>query len=279
MLPLPFARLAFFRLPVLLGFALLVSGCRRTPSGGPVNRIVSLSPSLTQMAFALGIGHRIVGVTKYDEKPDSVRHLPRVGGFLDVDVEAVAQLNPDLVLVSELHARLAGQLRSLGIETLELRTRSISEVFESIQKLGKRTGTTAQAGILLQQLQKELAPVSCVSGTRRVLVTLGRSPDSLTHLVAAGPGTYLDELVRLCGARNVLSDGPAAYPAMSMERLVESAPDVIVDLSPDGRPAPWNTVPFARMPRIHTISDPGFSTPGVELGRVKRELCQKLCAP
>ncbi len=269
----------FFVIAALSVAVLFFAGnCRRTPTSSS-NRIVSLSPSLTQMAFALGLGERLVGVTKYDEKPESVKKLPRVGGFLDVDVEAVARLEPDLVLVSELHEPVADRLHALGIDALELRTRSIAEVMDSIRRLGERTGTSGQADAVVRRLREQLAPETCAAGSLRVLVTLGRSPGGLEHLVAAGPGTYLDELVRLCGARNALPDGPAAYPAMGMERLVEAAPDVIVDLSPDGREGPWRRVPFSRWPRILTIADPDFSTPGVELGRVKRELCRLLCRP
>ena len=261
---------------VILG---MTASCRRTPTHGPVKRIVSLSPSLTQMAFALGIGHHVVGVTKYDQKPESVKQLPRVGGFLDVDIEAIVRLQPDLVLVSELHAPIANTLRNVGINTLELRTRSVAEVFDAVQKLGARTHTSAQAQLILQNLKTALVPTPCASGSPRTLVTLGHASGSLAHLVAAGPGTYLDELVRLCGAQNALPSGPASYPAMSLERLVATAPDVIVDLSPDDRPVLWDQVPFVRPPRIHTIVDPDFSTPGIELGRIKNELCRLLCNP
>ncbi len=100
-----------------------LAGCARRPAGKEARRIVSLSPSLTRMAFALGLGDRIVGVTQFDDRPESVRRLPRVGGFLDIDIEAVAGLSPDLVLLSEMHSEARQKLESLGIGVLELRTR------------------------------------------------------------------------------------------------------------------------------------------------------------
>ncbi len=266
--------------PVLLCFFALVAGCgRRAPAGdGPARRIVSLSPSLTRMAFALGLGDRVVGVTSFDDRPEAVRRLPKVGGFLDVDLERVAALSPDLVLLSELHAEAAGKLAQLGIPSLELRTRSVAEVKASIRALGRRAGRDAEADRLVRALEAELTPQACPGTARpRVLVTLGHDSGALAHLVAAGHGTYLDELVQLCGGDNALSAGPAAYPAMGMEELVHAAPDVIVDLAPDGRPAPWGQVPFRRTPRVVTVSDPGFSTPGVDLGAVKRDLCEMIC--
>lgn len=262
-----------------LWLAAALAACGRDPAaGGPARRIVSLSPSLTQMAFALGVGDRVVGVTQFDDRPEAVRRLPKVGGFLDVDLERVAALGPDLVLLSELHAEAAGKLRSLGIRSLELRTRSVAEVKASILALGRHAGRDAEAAALVRRLEAELTPQTCPGNTRpRVLVTLGRSSGRLAHLVAAGPGTYLDELVRLCGGVSALPAGPAAYPAMGMEDLVHAAPDVIVDLAPDGRTAPWGEVPFVKRPRVVTVRDTGFSTPGVELGTVKRELCKMVC--
>ena len=253
-----------------------LAACHRRPADGEARRIVSLSPSLTRMAFALGLGDRVVGVTQFDDRPEAVRRLPKVGGFLDIDVEAVASLSPDLVLLSEMHAEAAQKLESLGIPALELKTRSIGEVRDALQTLGRRTHREAQAAALLARLGRELRPQACPARPR-VLVTLGRSTDTLAHLVAAGPGTYLDELVTLCGGTNALPSGPAAYPAMGMERLVQSAPDVIIDLAPDGRPGPWHQVPFVKSPRIATVSDTGFSTPGVDLGAVKLEMCKRIC--
>ncbi|PKN45512.1 MAG: hypothetical protein CVU59_08850 [Deltaproteobacteria bacterium HGW-Deltaproteobacteria-17] len=260
----------------MLAWPVLFGACARRPGASEARRIVSLSPSLTKMAFALGLGDRIVGVTQYDLEPEAVRKLPRVGGFLDIDVEAVARLAPHLVLLSEMHAEARGRLESLGIPALELRTRSIAEVRASITTLGGRTGRVAEAAALVEKLDRELVPQPCPARPR-VLVTLGRTTGTLAHLVAAGPGTYLDELVTLCGGQNALPSGPAAYPAMGMERLVQIAPDVILDLAPDGRPGPWHQVPFVKAPRIATVADTGFSTPGVDLGKVKLEMCKLIC--
>jgi iron complex transport system substrate-binding protein len=260
---------------MLAGLAFLAA-CARKPGESEPRRIVSLSPSLTKMAFALGLGDRIVGVTQYDLEPESVRRLPRVGGFLDIDIETVAKLAPHLVLLSEMHSEARRKLESLGIPALELRTRSISEVRGAILALGRRTGRVTEASALVEKLERELAPQPCPARPR-VLVTLGRTTGTLAHLVAAGPGTYLDELVTLCGGTNALPSGPAAYPAMGMERLVQVAPDVIIDLAPDGKPGPWHQVPFVKAPRIATVADSGFSTPGVDLGTVKIGMCKLIC--
>ncbi len=228
------------------------------------------------MAFALGLGPRIVGVTRYDTKPGEVKFLPRVGGFLDVDIETVARLKPDLVLVSELHHDARQKLRSIGIPVLSLPTRSIGEVRESILKLGAATGTGQEAARLVDEISRRLQPRTCPS-VPRVLVTLGRDSGSLAHLVAAGPGTYMDELVHLCGAARTLPEGPAAYPALSLETLVHLQPDVIIDLTTDTTDNAWNRVPFRRRPRIVRFSDPDFSTPGIALPEVFVQLCEAIC--
>ncbi len=261
-----------------IGLVLLMSACGGGQARkGEVRRVVSLSPSLTQMVFALGAGGRVRAVTKYDYRPPSVRNLPKVGGFLDIDLERLLAFRPDLVLLSEMHGQVAAGLRGARVEYLELRTRSIAEVLSAITVLSGRLGLGERGRELRRRLRNELHPMSCAVKPR-VLITLGRDHGSLKNLVAAGRGTYLDELLVLAGGVNAIERGPASYPRLSREELVGLGPTVVVDLVQKGQTsAPWGGVPFRVPVRIEVLDDPTASSPGVHMGETLRRLHGLIC--
>jgi iron complex transport system substrate-binding protein len=192
-----------------------------------VSRIVSLAPSLTEIIFALGEGKRIVGVTRFDDYPAAVKKLPRVGGFIDPDPEAILHLNPDALVAiptSGGPSRLQSLAR-LGKPTLILPALKLSDLWMSITALGKLLHVESQAQTLIAQLQQQMAHVKR-SSKKRVLVVVGRRP-----LVAAGPEGFLTEVLDALGAENVVKQG--AYPHLDLEAVAALKPDVILDLSTD----------------------------------------------
>ncbi|MBU1535388.1 ABC transporter substrate-binding protein [Myxococcota bacterium] len=257
----------------------MFSSCKRQPRGGKVSRIISLSPSLTQMVFSLGAGEKIRAVTKYDYRPHSVQTLPKVGGFLDIDLETLLSHKPDLVLLTEMHSQIANSLKGAGVEYMELRTRSIAEVMVAITRLAGRLGLPGRGRELRENLSRALTPVPC--GHRpRVLITLGRNKGSLKNLVGAGPGTYLHELLLRAGGINALKGGVASYPRLSEEELVGFDPQVVLDLVPPGYSMePWRSVSFQGKVRIELLTDKTASSPGVHMGETLKLIHSLICRP
>ncbi|MBU1219664.1 ABC transporter substrate-binding protein [Myxococcota bacterium] len=255
---------------------LLSSGCKRI-AAHKEKGIVSFSPSLTQMVYALGKGKQINCVTKYDEWPPEVRKLPKVGGFLDISMENILRCNPSVVLLTEMHGELAEKLKSMSIPHLELRTRNISEVLSSIRKLSVHLGAEVRGRELVADLEKQLKPKKCKS-KKRFLITLGRSAPSLKNLVGAGAGTYLDELGKLAGGENVLESRMFAYPSIGMESLVQLNPDVIIDIVvSDGSSKDWDMVPFRKKPQIEIVVENHVYTPGIRMGKTLETFHKILC--
>jgi cobalamin transport system substrate-binding protein len=256
---------------------LSIFSCSKTNRNKRVDRIISLSPSLTQIAFALGLGKNIVAVTRYDKKPDRVKTLPKVGGFLDIDMERLLSFNPSLVLLTEMHSPIKNQLKRVGVNSLELRTRSIKEVLNSITLLGNYGNHKKQAKEVVEKLKRSLVKKECENNPR-VLVTLGRSRGSLRNLVGASKGTYLDEMVILAGGKNVLQSAAASYPRLSVEELVGLNPDVVLDIAENGfSRKPWKKVPFKKKPKIIILTDPQISSPGVHMDKILNIIHNSIC--
>jgi len=215
---------------VIIGAVLpMVAAVRAaTPS-----RIVSTSPSITETLFALGLGDRVVGVSEYCRFPPMVLKLPKVGTFLKPDAELIAGLRPDLVFVHELSSGIDRRLAALRIPFVVVDRGTLASVFSAILQIAQAAGEPARGESLVADIERRLQQVrrgAVDAGRPRALFIIGRSPGTLTDLVAVGPGSYINDLIEIAGGRNVLAiQGQPEYPSISMETVLRLDPEVIVD--------------------------------------------------
>lgn len=199
----------------------------------PPARIVSTAPSFTETVFALGAGDRLVAVSTYCHYPPAVEKLPRVGDYLNPNVEAIARLKPDLVLVHAEQKQILAQLNGLGLLTLALRNTSLEETLRSVREIGVAIGLAEKGSALESDLRARLAAIGrrhAGKTPRSLLFIVGRTPARLDGMIAVGRGSFLNDLIRAAGGRNVLADSPVTYPKISLEAVLRLAPDAIVDM-------------------------------------------------
>lgn len=214
--------------------ALLVSVTSTVALAGPA-RIVSTSPSITEILFALGLGDRVVGVSRFCRYPADVVERPTVGTFLKPDVERIARLHPDLTILQGSQHGIEQRLQMLALPSLTVERGTLLNVFRAIRAIGTAAHAPDRAEALIARLDARLARVrTAVAGrpAARVLIIVGRRVGMVSDLVAAAERTYLNDLVQIAGGANVLAgQTPLEYPRVSMETVVRLAPDVIVDAS------------------------------------------------
>lgn len=198
-------------------------------------RIVSLSPNVTEILFALGAGDRVTGISRYCDYPPEAIRLPRVGGLVDPDYEAIVSLQPDLVILLTSHDDAARELKKLGISTLTVPHRTIEDVHQSILQIGRVCGVSERAASLVNALKRRTRTVSLAVAGRprpRVLLCIGRSTSSsqLGAVYVAGRDGFFSRLIDLAGGENVCAGERVAFPRISAEGVIRLNPDVIVDL-------------------------------------------------
>lgn len=194
-------------------------------------RIVSTVPGLTEILFGLGLGDRVVGVSEYCRFPEAALTKPKIGSFLQPNLEAIAALRPDLVLIIKNPVRLRQRLEAIGLHVEELDLETMPGILAAIDRLGAATDRNDRAIALRGNLEKRLAAVKArVKQRKRVTFLVGRTPQRLEGMVAVGPNSYLDELMRAAGGDNIFSDSPAMYPKISIEQLLARDPDVIFEM-------------------------------------------------
>lgn len=195
-------------------------------------RVVSLTPSITETLFALGLGSRVVGVSTSCDWPPEAASLPKAGSFSEPVAEAIVALHPDLVLTSPSpgNETAVRAIERSGVKVAVVGgDGSVADVKRAILDVGRAAGAAAAAEALVAGLDARL---EAVRGRAAALphpataVVVGREP-----LVLAGPASYLGELLALAGGANVADKVGGRWPRVGMEFLVVQAPEVLFDLS------------------------------------------------
>jgi iron complex transport system substrate-binding protein len=275
-------------LAVLVGLAGLASqGCRRddarplpaamgsasaaatgSASAGPtVQRVVSLTPSATEVVAALGATAMLVGVDDYSTFPPEVTKLPKVGSFLSPNLETIVSLRPTLVIVDDIHGQAAGALGDAKIATAACAIHALPDVKAALRTVGARLGKTAEAERAIETIEMALDRAAAARPARRprVLAVIDREAGGLGNLVTAGHGSWIDELLAVVGGDNVLSGAGVRYPKISAEEVLRTRPEVILDLSYAARQGvePWKAldVPAVASGRVRALSDPYLIAP------------------
>ena len=199
-------------------------------------RIISLSPSVTEILHGIGAFDRVVAVSRYCEYPPEVKELPRVGGWTDTNLEQVVALAPDIVILTGVDAQaplMEPKLHALGIETLAVGSQSLADIFAAIEAIGKAVGHEAQARALANEMRVELDSIRQRTRDRpraSVLVVVDRLPGTLRDIYIATEGSYLTELIEIAGGTPVTPPAPHNYTQISTEALVAFDPEVIFDM-------------------------------------------------
>lgn len=252
-------------------------GGERAPAdadGGP-RRVAVLAPAAAEMLDTLGVLDRVVGIGEFGPWPDGLAELPVIGGYDSPNPERVLELRCDAVVTAASDAGAAAheRLESLGVRVITLDTDTWDGVFDSLRRLGAEFGREDRAGAAAEAMRARLDEVARRAADlrrRRVLVVVGRDP-----LYVAGPGSHLDRLIELAGGVNVAGDPGPTYRRMSLEAVLERAPEVIVDTSDNGADAPrgrtlgawerWGVLPAVRDRRVYHVAPGRLVIPGMRL--------------
>lgn len=193
-------------------------------------KIVSLIPSNTEIAFALGLGEEIVGVSEYDNYPEEVNEKEKIGG-MEMNVEKIISLAPDLVLAhaSSAHNSAEGlqQLRDSGIAVIVVNdAANFDEVYASIEMIAKATGEQEQAREIIDGMKSKIEEIqektANITEKKSVIVEVFPEPISVV-----GSNTFMDEMLQIINAENAVGD-LEGWPTLDAESFIERNPDVII---------------------------------------------------
>jgi iron complex transport system substrate-binding protein len=236
----------YFIFLVVICFILMMTGCKTSsPQGnytddlgrtvqinGIPKRIISLSPSNTEMVYFLGLEDRLIGVTTYCNYPPDALNKPQVSEYSNVDIEKVFSLQPDLILADDIQkTEVIPALEKLNIPVLGIVAPNLDQLLSDIDLIGRVTGIQNKASVLGKSLKQQIKDVEAKTTSAvkpRVFFVTWHDP-----LWTVGKGTMIDDLIVKAGGVNIASD-LEGNATISLETAIQRNPEIIVVLSSMG---------------------------------------------
>ncbi len=201
---------------------------RQVELAHPPQRIISLAPSITEILFALQLEEKIVGVSNFCQFPAAAKKKEKIGDYARPSLEKIVALKPDLVI-----GLAEGELRTLVARLAELKIpvyisnpSNVAEIIVSIRHIGEITAAAKRAGVLVTQMEEKVKQIQekvKSFAQPRVLHVLNFEP-----LLSAGKGTFINDLIRLAGGKNLAAMAAGKYPRLSMEEVLAWDPEVLL---------------------------------------------------
>lgn len=235
-------------------------------------RIISFMPSLTEMVFDLGEGARVVAVTQHSNSPPVVRQLPRVGSYINLDLERIVALRPDLCLASRdgNPTSIVDRLEALGIPVYTFDPRSLEGIMDAVTRLGTIFHAESRAVEQVEMMRKRLQQVDARVEKSRTRPRVFFQIDA-GQIVSAGSNTFIDQLITRAGGIN-LAAGEKPYPRYSWEEILAMQPEVVIittmaggfkeeQLKTDWRR--WSQIPAVINGQIYVVNADRFDRPTI----------------
>jgi len=187
-------------------------------------RILALSPHACEMLYAIGAGDELVGAVDYCDYPEAATHLPRVGSYTGINLEAALRLKPTMAVISGTSAQQE-QLEALGMRVIRSAPQSVDDVLADIRGLGRLTGHIRQANTLAENMQQRLDRLRKISHKqpKKVFYEVWNDP-----LQTVGGKGFINDLLQRAGLNNVFASIPLETPRINIEAVLHAAPDVII---------------------------------------------------
>ncbi|MEI8600742.1 cobalamin-binding protein [Shewanella baltica] len=225
----------------------------------PAKRIIALSPHAVEMLYAIGAGDAIVAATDYADYPEAAKKIPRIGGYYGIQMERVMELNPDLIVVWDTgnKAEDINQLRTLGFNLYGSDPKTLEGVAKELEELGKLTGHVEEASKAAAAYRAELIRLRTDNASKsepKVFYQLWSTP-----LMTVSKNSWIQQIISVCHGQNVFYDAASDYPQVSLENVLLTLPEVILQSQEEGNVkgvdwSQWPEIPAVKKQHIYQLN-------------------------
>lgn len=215
---------------------IVLLGCTKSDKSVNHNqiRIISLSPHITEIIYALKVDSSLIAVTDFCKYPKEAQDKEKIGGLINPNVEKIVSLKPTHLFGVPSHKNLNQQLEKFGLKILMLPNETLGDINNSISIISDTLNVKANGKQLNESinttLEKLISDISNDSELKAMLV-IGREKGSVKNITVAGPNTYISEIWQLMGGINIFDDLNAKYSTVNIEEIIKRNPDVIIELN------------------------------------------------
>ena len=197
----------------------------------PAQRVIAMAPHVTELLFAAGAGDKIVGAVTYSDYPEAAKKIPRVGDNRLIDMERVAAMKPDLIVIW-MHGGFERQiesLRKLGIPLFHSEPTKLEGIADNVERLGQLMGTEAVANPTAADIRAQFAAMGKQYANRPPVRLFYQVWDKPLYTLSGK--SIVSDSIRLCGGVNIFADQKATAPVISMEAVLQANPEAIFGTS------------------------------------------------
>jgi iron complex transport system substrate-binding protein len=240
----------------------------------PPQRVIGLAPSITEILYYLGLGDKVVGATQFSSFPPEAARKPRVGSYVNLNVESIIDLSPDLIIATKdgNERRDVELLEQAGIPVFVVNPRNVQGVIQTIKDVGTVCGAVERAKAQSHRLASRVDRI--VQKTRSLPKPLVFVQIQVKPIMTVNRDTFHHDLIRLSGGRNMTGNEPITYPRISLEEVIRRKPEVILISSMErgGRFEKarrewfeWASIPAVQTGRVHLIDSDLIDRPSPRL--------------
>jgi iron complex transport system substrate-binding protein len=217
-------------------------------------RIITLSPAINEIVYALGSGADVVGNTQYCTYPQASQSVNKVGGYFSPDLEKILSLKPSIVIMQENNKKLAQNLEKLGINIKMIQINRLPHIKKAIFSLGDLLHQEIQAKSIVAEIDKALADIKDIVKDKKILIVIGHNTSLVKQVFVVGQNLYLDDIINTSGNTNALQSNRKGQPVLNQENIIATDPDIVIllahsmqqkGLTPSDLIEPWKELPIS----------------------------------
>ena len=194
-------------------------------------RIITLSPAVNEIVFALNSGNDIVGNTDFSLYPEASVKIPKLGGYFSPNLEKIVALKPSIVIMQQNNHKLSLKLNRLGIKSKIIKIDKLDNIKSAIKEIGKLLHKEREAKEIVDNINQGLKELKGITSNKRILIVFGRNTDLSKQIFVAGQNLYFDEIINESNNTNALHSSRKGQPILNMENIIACNPDIVLLLA------------------------------------------------
>lgn len=194
-------------------------------------RIVTLSPSINEIVYALNLGENVVANTKYCNYPKESQKVFKVGGYANTSIEKILSVNPTVTIAQNYDEKLLRNLKNLGLKTLIYKTDTLNDIKFTISDLGKYFNKTNEAKKLVEEIDSSLNSLKAIVKDKKVLIVISPDENLSNQIYVSGNYLYFEDIIKASENKNAFQSTSKAQPVVNSEKVIGMNPDIVILLA------------------------------------------------
>ncbi len=227
-------------------------------------RIITLSPSINEIVFALESGNDIVANTEYCNFPEESKQIPKVGGYSNVSLEKLLLAKPSIILAQDYDKELILNIKKLNLNVQTFKTNNLNSIKTTIKSIGQILVKNEKAKELIAGIDNSLKSIKDIVSNKKILVVISPREDLNKIIYVAGNNLYFNDIIEASGNKNAYFSSSLSQPIVNVEKIIKMNPDIVIMLTPyinerkvskDEIKQPWLELPInaAKKNKIYFI--------------------------